>query len=137
MVAKRTDAKADVPTAKPLASSWMDDDLSSMADAKGSGGGGPLPHQPPPVSRHSGHAGTETMFAGAAAAAEAKDTAVITRQSSSDRSGPPFDVAAVIGCGFLGARIALELASQQVEVRVYDRSSSASEVCSSGIVLGG
>jgi len=56
-------------------------------------------------------------------AAEGKDEA--TRPV---RSGPPFEIAAVVGCGFLGARIALELASQQVKVRVYDRSTPASEV---------
>lgn len=69
--------------------------------------------------------GAAAEVAGAkGAAAEGKDDDA-TRAM---RSGPPFEVAAVIGCGFLGARIALEIASQQVQVRVFDRSTPAEEI---------
>ena len=67
---------------------------------------------------------------GAAAEADAKVDAAEGKDEATRpvRSGPPFEIAAVVGCGFLGARIALELASQQVQVRVYDRSTPASEI---------
>ena len=40
----------------------------------------------------------------------------------------PLRRAAVIGCGFLGKRIALELALQGVNVRVYDRGTPPANV---------
>ena len=50
-----------------------------------------------------------------------RDMAAAREEGPPESGEDPIDTVAVIGCGFLGARISLELASVGLTVRVFDR----------------